>query len=223
MPKGIVSCMPRTPKAAQGYSLGLLTGCCGIHTHLSRSRQERPCSLQGWEAPLGFHRLCRPLEEATAILRKLRPIIRNDTEAPELWGSTQQQPPQCMCDSVTIGHKRATDDVLLGPPQKRPTLEAAHFRHPGFLGHRGHRERRVMARRSTARGDTWQAPVHVADGINGGGLVHNTGTGRFIAFVESTHPPAEKWSSRGQTTAFPGNALRPPSCPTLAAMRQTST
>ena len=153
------------------------------------------------------------------MVRQLRPLIRNDTEAPELWGSIQEQLPQCMRDSAAraardssapIGRKRAADDVLPGPPQKRPALKEVgcpvfkdRARFPNIcasptgtlvaLGTVGtKRERRVMARRSTDQGDTWQAPVHLADGINGGGLRHDARKGHFIAFVESSHPPAEK-------------------------------
>ena len=108
------------------------------------------------------------------------------------------------------GRKRAADAVLTGSPQKRPALEGHdrpvfedRTRFPNIcaspagtliaLGTVGtKRERRVMARRSTDRGDTWQSPVHLADGINGGGLLHDARTGQFIAFVESSHPPAEK-------------------------------
>ncbi len=101
------------------------------------------------------------------MVRQLRPIVRNDTEAPELWGSIQEQLPQCMRDSVAsfsrdssapIGRKRAADDVLPGPPQKRPALEGVgcpviirgsstfpqHLRQPhghaGCLGHHGRQE-----------------------------------------------------------------------------------
>ena len=108
------------------------------------------------------------------------------------------------------GRKRAAGDVLAGPPQKRPALEDVgccvfedRARFPNIcasptgtlvaLGTVGVKSKRqVMARRSTDRGDTWHASLHLADGINGGGLLHDARTGHFIAFVESSHPPAEK-------------------------------
>ena len=34
--------------------------------------------------------------------------------------------------------------------------------------------------------------MHLADGVNAGGSLHDAGTGRFIAFVEGSHPPADK-------------------------------
>ena len=111
---------------------------------------------------------------------------------------------------LAMVRKRAADDVLPGPPQKRCALEEVgcpvfegRARFPNIcagpsgtlvaLGTVGvKRERRVAARRSTDQGESWQEPVHVADGINGGGLLHDARTGHFIAFAESTHPPAEK-------------------------------
>ena len=36
--------------------------------------------------------------------------------------------------------------------------------------------------------------MRLADGISGGGLLHDAGTGHYIAFVESSHPPAEEKS-----------------------------
>ena len=151
----IVSCMPRTPKAAQVagarrkvFALNknkpiaqahLQDALAFIHT----SRESGLSALVHCKA--GKHRsasiacahlvatgIRRTLEEATAMVRQLRPLIRNDTEAPELWGSNQEQLPQCMRDSAAraardssapIGRKRAADDVLPGPPQKRPALE----------------------------------------------------------------------------------------------------
>ena len=171
------------------------------------------------------------------MVRKLRPIIRNDTEAPELWGSIQQQLPQCMRgsatsasrgSSATIGRKRATGDLLPGPPQKRPALEDGYLvckdraRFPNIcagpsgslvaLGTVGVKsERRVVARRSTDRGDTWQAPVHLADGING----TPTLAASLHLWRAATLRP-RKWSSRVQTMAFPGEASRPHSCRTVA-------
>ena len=66
------------------------------------------------------------------MVRQLRPLIRIPTEARELYDSVKEQLPQCMGDSDTsaphdtsspAGRKRAADDVLPGPPQKRPALE----------------------------------------------------------------------------------------------------
>ena len=98
---------------------------------------------------------------------------------------------------VLIERRRGGDDVQLGPVfQDRarfPNICASSTGTLVVLGTVGtKRERRVMATRSADRGATWQAPVPLSDGINGGGLLHDARTGDFIAFVESSHPPARK-------------------------------
>lgn len=47
-----------------------------------------------------------------------------------------------------------------------------------------------VSRRSVDGGKTWEPPVFIDQGINGGGLTVNENSGEIIAFVEKEHPPA---------------------------------
>lgn len=48
-----------------------------------------------------------------------------------------------------------------------------------------------ISRRSVDGGKTWEPPVFIDQGINGGGLTVNENSGEIIAFVEKEHPPAD--------------------------------
>jgi len=260
----IVSCMPRTPpKAAQ--VAGARRMILALHKNkpialaqlqdalafIRTSREEGMSALVHCSA--GKHRsasivcahlvatgVCRTPEEATAMVRKLRPIIRNDTEAPELWGSIQEQLPQCMRDFVTnasrgspatIGRKRAADVVLPSPPQKWPALEVGclvlkgRARFPNIcasatgtlvaLGTVGIKsERRVMARRSTDPCMWLMASMEAACST-----MHAQATS-LHSWRAATRQP-RRWCSRVRTMAFHGSASMPPSCQTPAEICQT--
>ena len=47
-----------------------------------------------------------------------------------------------------------------------------------------------ISRRSVDGGKTWEPPVFIDQGINGGGLTVDENSGEIIAFVEKEHPPA---------------------------------
>lgn len=47
-----------------------------------------------------------------------------------------------------------------------------------------------VSRRSVDGGKTWEPPVFIDQGINGGGLTVDENSGEIIAFVEKEHPPA---------------------------------
>jgi sialidase-1 len=47
-----------------------------------------------------------------------------------------------------------------------------------------------VSRRSVDGGKTWEPPVFIEQGINGGGLTVDENSGEIIAFVEKEHPPA---------------------------------
>lgn len=47
-----------------------------------------------------------------------------------------------------------------------------------------------VSRRSVDGGKTWEPPVFIDQGINGGGLTVDENSGEIIAFIEKEHPPA---------------------------------
>tara|TARA_B100001057_G_scaffold418194_1_gene437287 strand:- start:414 stop:1583 length:1170 start_codon:yes stop_codon:yes gene_type:complete len=47
-----------------------------------------------------------------------------------------------------------------------------------------------ISRRSVDGGKTWEKPIFIDQGINGGGLTVDENSGEIIAFVEKEHPPA---------------------------------
>jgi len=49
---------------------------------------------------------------------------------------------------------------------------------------------RVRARRSEDGGKGWGPEIHLANGLNAGGLTVDENTGHVLAFVEAKHPPA---------------------------------